>query len=118
MTNVEGLTVVLGRETEGYEKLIELADKKRQIIVDRDLEGLESSALEEQRISDELKSLERQRIDILKSFTDDKDLVPTVSQVIEALPEDGADRKALEEAKEAVVRAAGRMRFLNTQNKM
>ena len=118
MTNVEGLTVVLGQETEGYARLLELAEKKRQIIVDRDLEALEASAVEEQKISDELKSQERRRIDILKTFTDDPKLIPTVSQVIEALPEGSDDRNALQAARDAVVQKAGRMQFLNSQNEV
>ncbi|MBQ9632720.1 MAG: flagellar protein FlgN [Lachnospiraceae bacterium] len=118
MTNVEGLTVVLGQETEGYTRLLELAEKKRQIIVDRDLEALEASAVEEQKISDELKSQERRRIDILKTFTDDPKLIPTVSQVIEALPEGSDDRNALQAARDAVVQKAGRMQFLNSQNEV
>ncbi len=47
MTNVEGLAVVLRKEEAGYAKLLKMADEKRRIIIDKDLEKLEKSSLEE-----------------------------------------------------------------------
>ena len=117
MTNVEGLTSLLGQETKGYEKLLALAEAKRQIIIDRDLQGLERSAAEEQELSDELKSLEHQRIDILRTFTD-REEIPTVSDIIGALEEGSAEREALQKAKDAILTVAGRMQFLNSQNEV
>lgn len=118
MTNVEGLTTVLGQETASYKELGSLAEQKRQIIIDRDLDALERSAAKEQELSDELKRLERQRIDILKTFTDSGDEIPTVSDVINALKDGSADRTALQEAKDRILEAAGQVQFMNSQNEV
>ena len=118
MTNVEGLTTILKQETESYEKLGVLAEQKRQIIIDRDLDALEKSANEEQELSDELKKLERQRINILKTFTDDADTIPTVSDVIGALDGKSAENAALREARDSILAAAGQVQFLNSQNEI
>ncbi|MBR1633455.1 MAG: flagellar protein FlgN [Lachnospiraceae bacterium] len=118
MTNVEGLTTILKQETESYEKLGTLAEQKRQIIIDRDLDALEQSANQEQKLSDELKRLERQRIDILKTFTDDADVIPTVSDVVNALDAESAECAALRKARDAILAAAGQVQFLNSQNEV
>ena len=118
MTNVEGLAAVLGQEAEGYQQLLAIAQRKRQIIVDRDLAGLEKTTDEEQKLSEQLKSLEKQRIGILRTFTDDTQAIPTVTDVVEALEEGSRDRVALQEARDAVVAVAGQMQFMNTQNQV
>ena len=117
MTNVEALTEVLGKEADAYERLFEKAEGKRQIIIDRDLSALEKSTEAEQDLSDELKGLEGKRIEILKTFTDG-DEVPTVTNIIDALPEGDSSRAALQQAKEKVLEVAGRMQFLNQQNEI
>ena len=118
MTNVEGLTAVLGQEAEGYRQLLSIAQRKRQIIVDRDLEGLEKATDEEQKLSSHLKSLERQRVNILKTFTDDATVIPTVTDIVNALEEGSGQRNALQEARDEVMSVAGQMQFMNTQNQV
>ena len=118
MTNVEGLTAVLKQETDSYKQLGALASQKRQIIIDRDLDALEKSANEEQELSDELKRLERQRVGILKTFTDEADAIPTVSDIINALDGESAEYAALREARDAILEAAGQVQFLNSQNEV
>ena len=117
MTNVRALTDVLGQETEGYGQLLTLAEEKRQIIIDRDLSALENSAAKEQELSDKLKALERQRVDILSTFTD-QDEIPTVTDIIEALDEGSEDREELARAKDQILNVAGQMQFLNSQNEV
>ncbi len=117
MTNVEGLIEVLGQETEGYRKLSTLAERKRQIIIDQDLTGLERSTTEEQDLSDHLKSLENRRIQILKTFTD-QDVIPTVSDIVAALPQEDEITVSLSRAREELLEVAGRMQFLNSQNEV
>ena len=117
MTNVEGLIEVLGQETEGYRKLSTLAERKRQIIIDQDLTGLEQSTTQEQNLSDQLKSLEHRRVQILKTFTD-QDVIPTVSDIIGALPPEDEITVSLSKAREELLEVAGRMQFLNSQNEV
>ncbi len=118
MTNVEGLAVVLGQETEGYQQLLSIAKQKRQLIVDRDLEGLEKATNEEQKLSEQLKSLEKQRVKILGTFTDDAETVPTVTDIVNALEEGSQERMRLQSARDGVIEIAGQMQFMNTQNQV
>ena len=62
---VEELLDVMGKETEGYEKLYALSEEKRQGIVHRDLEALESVVSKENDITSDLKNLENKRAQIL-----------------------------------------------------
>lgn len=118
MTNVEGLIEVLHDEAGVYGELLKLAETKRQVIIDRNLEGLEDTTSAEQELSDQLKSYEGRRIKLLQSFTESTDEIPTVSDIIDALDSGSKEREALKKAKDDILDVAGRMQFLNNQNEV
>ena len=118
---VEELLDVMGKETEGYEKLYALAEEKRQGIVHRDLETMETVAAQENDVSTDLKNLENKRVQILKDMSvvlgkDSETL--TVTQVILLLSKQPKEQDALTQARDSLVKAATNMQFLNTQNQI
>ena len=118
---VEELLDVMGKETEGYEKLYALSEEKRQGIVHRNLEALESVVSKENDITSDLKNLENKRVQILKDMSvvlgkDEETL--TVTQVILLLSKQPKEQKTLTEARDKLVKAATNMQFLNEQNQI
>lgn len=118
---VEELLDVMGKETEGYEKLYALSEEKRQGIVHRDLEAMERVISKENDITSDLKNLENKRIQILKDMSvvlgkDEETL--TVTQVILLLSKQPKEQKTLTEARDNLVKAATNMQFLNEQNQI
>ncbi len=118
---VDDLLGVMAKETEGYEKLYDLAQEKRQGIVNRDLETMESVTSKETDVTSELKNLENKRVKILKDMSvvlgkDDETL--TVTQVILLLSKQPQEQKALTDARDNLVKAASNMQFMNTQNQI
>ncbi|MCR5396922.1 MAG: flagellar protein FlgN [Lachnospiraceae bacterium] len=118
---VEELLDVMGEETQGYEKLYTLSEEKRQAIVHRDLEGMESVVAKENDITSDLKNLENKRAQILKDMSvvlgkDDETL--TVTQVILLLSKQPKEHAVLTEARDNLVKAATNMQFLNEQNQI
>ncbi len=118
---VDELLDVMGEETKGYEKLYALSEKKRQGIIHRDLEEMESVVAEENDVTSDLKNLENKRVRILKDMSvvlgkDDEQL--TVTQVILLLEKQPKEQKALTEARNNLVKAATNMQFLNGQNQL
>lgn len=118
---VEELLDVMGEETQGYEKLYTLSEEKRQAIVHRDLEGMESVVAKENDITSDLKNLENKRAQILKDMSvvlgkDDETL--TVTQVILLLSKQPKEQAVLTEARDNLVKAATNMQFLNEQNQI
>ena len=55
---MEDFMSVLEEENEGYQRLTELSQKKRQIIIDGDIPALEAITDQEQEIASRLKNLE------------------------------------------------------------
>lgn len=118
---VDDLLDVMAKETEGYEKLYDLAEKKRQGIVNRDLEAMEVATSGENDVASDLKNLENKRVKILKDMSvvlgkDDETL--TVTQVILLLSKQPKEQQALTSARDKLVKAASNMQFMNTQNQI
>ena len=118
---VDDLLGVMAKETEGYNKLYDLAQEKRQSIVNRDLETMEGVTSKESDVTTELKNLENKRVKILKDMSvvlgkDDETL--TVTQVILLLSKQPQEQKALTDARDELVKAASNMQFMNTQNQI
>ncbi len=118
---VDDLLDVMAEETKGYEKLYDLAQKKRQGIVNRDLEAMETATSGENDVTTDLKNLENRRVKILKDMSvvlgkDDETL--TVTQVILLLSKQPKEQQALTDARDKLVKAASNMQFMNTQNQI
>lgn len=118
---VDDLLDVMAKETEGYKKLYDLAQTKRQGIVNRDLETMEAATSGENDVTSDLKNLENRRVKILKDMSvvlgkDDETL--TVTQVILLLSKQPKEQQALTDARDKLVKAASNMQFMNTQNQI
>ncbi len=118
---VEELLEILSQEKEEYEALYTLSCDKRDAIVEKDISLLENISNNEQEISSKLRGLERKRLDIIKDMSvvlghDNESL--TVSGIIELLDKQPKEKEALRSAKDNLIDAAGRMQFMNEQNKM
>lgn len=118
---VEELLKVLSKEREEYEVLYGLSCDKRDAIVEKDISLLENISDSEQQVSFRLRELEKSRISIMKDMSvvlghDNESL--TVSEIVGLLEKQPEERAALESARDDLVDAAGRMQFMNEQNKM
>ena len=85
---VDELLDDLNRENAEYEKLIETADQKRQMIIKGETEELEEITAKEEQLGNNLKAMEGKRIQILKDMAvvmgHDGEQI-TVTQIIEML---------------------------------
>lgn len=114
----EELYKVMREETEGYDRLYELSQKKRKAIVGRKLKELEEINTEEQNVASRLKNLENRRIQNLTDMSvvlGHDGQILTVTQVIDLLTGQPDEQKALSEAKHDLVRSANRMHEANEQ---
>lgn len=118
---VEDLLATLSEERDGYEQLFELSSQKRTAIVGKDISVLEEMSDKEQEVSTRLRNLEKKRLGLIKDMSvvlghDNENL--TVSDVIGLLDKQPKEQEALIQAKEQLIDAAGRMQFMNEQNRM
>ncbi len=115
------LIAVLEEETACYDRLYEFAQKKRDHVINRELEQLERLTSDEQDISSRLKNLEKKRLrllDELLSESAESTESATVTKVIATLAEGSEERRSLENARDELVASATRMQFLNQQNEV
>lgn len=118
---IEELLTTLSEEKDNYEKLYELAFKKRNAIVDKDISVLENVSNEEQDVSSFLRNLEKKRLRLIKDMSvvlghENENM--TVTRIIELMEKQPKEQQQLIDAKDALVDAAGRMQFMNEQNRM
>ncbi|MDD6428865.1 MAG: flagellar protein FlgN [Lachnospiraceae bacterium] len=112
------LLLIMQQEKKGYEALYDLAQKKRKAIGGRDLELLTQITDQENDIASDLKNLQNKRIENLKDMSvvlGHDDTVLTVTQVISLLSGQPDEQRALEKAKDDLVRAAKREHDINEQ---
>lgn len=115
---MEELLLTMDGETEQYEKLISLGEKKKDSIIHQKLDVLEAITIEEQSIADSLLELERKRVQLLQNMAtvmghDGEEI--TVSWMINNLSNQPLEQSQLQEAKDKLVKAADRARTGNTQ---
>ena len=105
-------------EAEQYEKLINLSGEKKDSIIYKKLDVLESITVQEQAIADDLLVLEKKRLDLLQSMAQvmghDGEQV-SVSWMIDNLANQPVEQKKLITAKEKLVKAADEVQVLNFQ---
>jgi flagellar biosynthesis/type III secretory pathway chaperone len=116
---VEELVTILHDEEQLYCRLLEYGEQKRQILIDADVPALEKLTSLEQTTSDELLSLSNRQIQTLKDIatvlgkTEGK---MTVTRLIECLAGQPDIQAKLQEAKDRLLDAAGKMQAVNQQN--
>lgn len=112
------LLSIMQEEKKGYDALYELSQKKRGAIVNRDLDLLTKITDQENDIASDLKNLQNKRIENLKNMSvvlGHDDTILTVTQVTDLLGSQPDEQKALETAKDELVRSAKREHDLNEQ---
>ncbi|MBQ5431550.1 MAG: flagellar protein FlgN [Lachnospiraceae bacterium] len=115
---VDELISVMQQEKDGYDKLYDLSNQKREAIVKRMLKRLEELNTQEEGVASDLKNLENKRTRCLTDMSvvlgHDGEVL-TVTQIIDLLANQPTEQKQLREAKDALVTSATRMQKLNDQ---
>ncbi len=105
-------------ETEQYEKLINLNGEKKDSIIHKKLDVLETITVQEQAIADSLLKLEDKRLGLLRNIASvmghDGEQI-SVSWMIDNLASQPVEQKKLLLAKDKLVKAADNVQILNFQ---
>lgn len=116
---MEELLSTMDGETEQYEKLISLNGEKKDSIIHKKLDVLESITEQEQAIADSLLELEKKRGSLLRNMATvlghDGEKI-TVSWMIDNLSNQPVEQEQLRMAKNRLTKAADDMQVLNFQN--
>ena len=115
---MEELLLTMDGETEQYEKLISLNDKKKDSIIYKKLDVLEAITVQEQAIADALLELEKKRQGLMQSIAavmgHENDQI-TVSWMIDNLAGQPVEQKKLITARGKLREAADNAQILNFQ---
>ncbi len=117
---IEELISTLDREEKLYADLIPIQEEKVRAIVANDLDALGRLSGSEQKIVDEVGNLENKRIrvsDDIATVLGRKPGSMKLEQIVQALKNQPAERKKLEEIHDRLRRTMGRLQDLNVQNK-
>ena len=115
---MDELLLTMEGERSQYEKLIGLSGEKKESIIHKKLDVLESITVQEQAIADSLLKLEDKRHHLLCSMAtvmghDGEEI--SVSWMIDNLANQPVEQKKLSKAKDALVTAANSAQVLNFQ---
>ncbi|MEE1100412.1 MAG: flagellar protein FlgN [Agathobacter sp.] len=118
---VEELILVLEEENKIYSELSEYAEKKRQILIEADIEALEKLTVLEQNASDELLSKSNRHVAILKDIAvvlgkDSSDI--TVTKLIEYLETQPIFQQKLIVARDNLLQTATELKQKNNLNEI
>lgn len=118
---VEELILVLEEENKIYGELSEYAEKKRQILIEADIEALEKLTVLEQNASDELLSKSNRHVAILKDIAvvlgkDSSDI--TVTKLIEYLETQPIFQQKLIVARDNLLQTATELKQKNNLNEI
>jgi len=118
---MENLLTVLEQENTEYQRLEMLSQKKRQIIIDADISGLEDITGREQEIASTIRNLENKRQEVINDMAivlskDPKDL--TITNMIAFLNKQPEEQRKLEDLKERLRCTLNEMADINGQNEV
>ena len=118
-TLMENLLTVLEQENTEYQRLETLSQKKRQIIIDADISGLEDITGREQEIASTIRNLENKRQEVINDMAivlskDPKDL--TITNMIAFLSKQPQEQQKLKDIKQKLRDTLNQMARLNEQN--
>ena len=118
---MEDFIDVLERENEEYQRLTELSNEKKQIIIDGDIPALEEITSREQEIAGVLKNLENKREEVVKDMSIVLSKEPeelTVTNMIAFLNKQPEEQRKLEDLKERLRCTLNEMADINGQNEV
>lgn len=118
---MEDLLDVLGKEEEQYQALIELGQRKREVVIKADIVALEGITAEEQEAASRLQNLSNHRNSVLKDMAtvlgkDPKDM--TVSKMIGYLDGQPEEQEKLSNQRERLLETGAQMTAINQQNEV
>ena len=118
---MENLLTVLEQENTEYQRLEMLSQKKRQIIIDADISGLEDITGREQEIASTIRNLENKMQEVINDMAivlskDPKDL--TVTNMIAFLNKQPEEQEKLRHIQSRLRETLERMALINQQNEL
>jgi len=116
---MEDFIDVLERENKEYQRLTELSNEKKQIIIDGDIPALEEITSREQEIAGILKNLENKREEVVKDMSIVLSKEPeelTITNMIAFLNKQPNERQKLTELRENLRETLEKMADINQQN--
>lgn len=118
---MENLLTVLEQENTEYQCLEMLSQKKRQIIIDADISGLEDITGREQEIASTIRNLENKRQEVINDMAivlskDPKDL--TITNMIAFLNKQPEEQEKLRNIQSRLRETLERMALINQQNEL
>lgn len=118
---MENLLTVLEQENSEYQRLTVLSRKKKQIIIDADIPGLEEITGREQDIASNIRNLENKRQEVINDMAivlskDPKDL--TITNMIAFLNKQPAEQEKLKDIQTRLRETLADMAQINQQNEI
>ena len=117
---MENLIEVLGQESDGYEKLLDLSQKKTPLIVSGDLEQLQKITDDEQIVVSSLHNLEKKRAEVTADIANvlNRDVTMlTLTNLIEMMAGRPAEQALLAQAHDRLKSAVRSLQRTNEQNR-
>lgn len=116
---MEDLLDVLGKEEVEYQKLVEIAEQKRDAVIKGDIGQLGEVTIKEQDAASELLNLSHKRTQVLADMAvvlgkDPKEL--TITKMIGYLEKQPTEQEKLTKQRDRLLEVGSQMRILNQQN--
>lgn len=118
---MEDFISILEKENGEYERLTELSQEKRQIIIDGNIPALEEITSREQEVTSVLKNLENKREEVVNDMSIVLSKKPeelTVTNMIAFLNKQPKEQQQLKELKEKLRTTLEKMADINAQNEV
>lgn len=118
---MEDFISILEKENGEYERLTELSQEKRQIIIDGNIPALEEITSREQEVTSVLKNLENKREEVVNDMSIVLSKKPeelTITNMIAFLNKQPKEQKQLEELREKLRNTLEKMADINAQNEV
>lgn len=116
---VEELIVVMETEEKLYQKMVELGEKKKKILIQADIPALDALTVQEQAVSDELIAQINRQGKVLGDIADvlgRSEQKITVTKLIKLMESQKEAKEQLMCAKDRLLAAANQLKELNQQN--
>ena len=116
---MEDLLDVLGKEEAEYQKLVEIAEQKRDAVIKGDIGQLGEVTIKEQDAASELLNLSHKRTQVLTDMAvvlgkDPNEL--TITKMIGYLEKQPTEQEKLTKQRDRLLEVGSQMRILNQQN--
>ena len=118
---IEELIMVLGDEEKVYAEIIPVAEKKTQVIVNNDLQSLNSITEEEQTLIGRISKLEKKRQEVIRNIgivMNKKESELNFITIIDLLKGQEKEQEELRKLHDRLKRTIDALRLINERNQM